>query len=60
MPIYEYECIKGCPNWEEIQKVSDEDIKQCPKCKKKSAKKLISAGNFRLVGEGFYKRSSEE
>lgn len=44
MPTYEYEC-QGCGHrFELFQKITAEPIKNCPKCKKDSAKRLISAG----------------
>ena len=55
-PIYEYECSKGCPCWEEIQKMGDKPIVKCPTCNKKTAKRLIGAGGFILKGEGFYRQ----
>ena len=60
MPIYEYECSNGCPKWEILQKLNDPRIKQCPKCKKNTASRLISGGgSFILKGNGFYKPSRE-
>lgn len=54
MPIYEYEC-KACGHkWDALQRMSDDDITECEKCKKPEAKKLISAGSFILKGSGFY------
>lgn len=57
MPIYEYSCDKGCPQWEEIQRLSDPHSKKCPKCKKNTARRLISTGGFILKGKGFFKPS---
>jgi putative FmdB family regulatory protein len=55
MPVYEYEC-KACKNkWEQEQSIKDPIIKACPKCKKKEAKRLISATNFVLAGGGWAK-----
>ena len=39
---------------EVIQKISDDPKTVCPKCGKKSLKKLISAPSFRLKGSGWY------
>ena len=59
-PIYEYSCSKGCPGWEELQKVNDPVTKKCPICDKNTAKRLISGGgSFILKGNGFYKQSME-
>lgn len=55
MPTYEYIC-KECENqWEAEQKISDEPIKECPKCKKETAKRCISNTNFHLKGGGWFK-----
>ena len=34
MPIYEYECESCKYRFEKLQKVSEEDLKECPKCHK--------------------------
>jgi putative FmdB family regulatory protein len=55
MPVYEYEC-KACGHaFEEWQKMSDEPVKTCPKCKKKKVERLISQTSFQLKGGGWYK-----
>jgi putative FmdB family regulatory protein len=54
MPTYEYVCTE-CQNlWEEVQKISEDPIKDCPKCGKAAAKRQISGGNFILKGGGWY------
>ncbi len=54
MPTYEYVCT-SCQNaWEEIQKISEDPLKICPKCGKDTAKRQISGGNFILKGGGWY------
>lgn len=54
MPIYEYQCV-GCGHeFEMIQKMTDTPVKQCPKCFKESAQKLVSAPGFQLKGTGWY------
>ena len=54
MPTYEYGC-QGCGHeWELEQRISEDPIKKCPKCKKQKARRLISAGNFILKGSGWY------
>lgn len=53
---YEYECEECKHKWEEEQAIKDDPIKICPKCKKESAKRLISgSGGFILVGGGWAK-----
>lgn len=54
MPIYEYQCQSCGHEFEQLQKVSDEPIKVCPKCSKESAQRLVSASGFQLKGTGWY------
>lgn len=54
MPTYEYACATCGHQWEEIQKISEEPIQECPSCKKATAKRQISGGNFILKGGGWY------
>jgi len=54
MPFYEYECSNCKFYVEALQKISDEPLRQCPSCKKKALKKLVSAPVFRLKGSGWY------
>jgi putative FmdB family regulatory protein len=54
MPIYEYRC-DACGHQEEhLQKVSERPLSKCPKCGKKTYKKLLSAAGFQLKGSGWY------
>lgn len=56
MPTYNYGCIECGNEWEEIHKMNDPIIKECPKCKKETAKRLISNNtSFVLKGGGWYK-----
>jgi putative FmdB family regulatory protein len=54
MPIYEYRCADCDHQLEVVQKLSEEPIVICPECKKDSLRKIISAGGFRLKGDGWY------
>lgn len=54
MPIYDYKCSDCEHQIEVIQKISDKPKVACPKCNKKTLKKLISAPSFRLKGGGWY------
>jgi putative FmdB family regulatory protein len=54
MPFYEYQCSACNHTLEELQKISDNPLTDCPKCKKKSLKKLISNPRFSLKGDGWY------
>lgn len=52
--IYEYACTDCSHEWEAEQKMSDEALKECPECKKETAKRLISKSSFVLKGGGWY------
>ena len=54
MPIYEYQCDDCNHVLDALQKVSDTPLVDCPECGKTSLRRLISAPNFRLKGEGWY------
>jgi putative FmdB family regulatory protein len=54
MPTYEYGCEACGHGWELEQRISEDPIKKCPKCKKAKARRLISGGNFILKGSGWY------
>jgi len=55
MPIYEYGCSECGHKFEQIQKFSDSPLTECQECKKEALKKLISQGNFCLMGYGWQK-----
>ena len=54
MPIYEYQCDDCNHVLDALQKVNDKPLVDCPECGKKYLRRLISAPNFRLKGEGWY------
>lgn len=54
MPTYEYACSACGHQWEEVQKISEAALDTCPSCKKRSARRQISGGNFILKGGGWY------
>ena len=54
MPIYEYRCEECGHQFDKLQKISDEPLKDCPQCKAPALKKLISAAGFQLKGDGWY------
>ncbi len=55
MPTYEYECQSCGHKFELSQSMTAKPVKECPKCKKDTAKRLISAGGgFIFKGSGFY------
>jgi putative FmdB family regulatory protein len=54
MPTYEYEC-EACGNgWEAEQRITEEALKDCPKCGQPKARRLISGSRFMLKGGGWY------
>jgi len=54
MPIYEYQCGDCGHELEALQKMSDDALVDCPKCKQASLIKKVSAAGFRLAGSGWY------
>jgi putative FmdB family regulatory protein len=54
MPTYDYECPHCGHAFELFQKMTDEPLKKCPKCKKE-VKRLIGTGSGIIFkGSGFY------
>lgn len=58
MPRYDYYCENCKQEYEVEQKISDEPLKECPKCKENNQdspppKRLIGKTNFVLVGGGW-------
>ena len=53
---YEYRCnCCGC-EFEAIQSIKDEPLKDCPQCYEKSLERLVSGvTGFSLKGDGWYK-----
>lgn len=54
MPIYEYACKSCGHTLDELQKMSDDPLVDCPACGKLELKRMISAPRFRLKGQGWY------
>ena len=54
MPTYDYQCQKCGFEFEREQRITEDPIKTCPKCKSRKAKRLLSAPNFILKGGGWY------
>jgi putative FmdB family regulatory protein len=55
MPTYEYACAACGHQWEQVQRITEPAVKQCPACAKPDAHRLISGGtNFILKGGGWY------
>jgi putative FmdB family regulatory protein len=53
MPIYEYECAKCGHQTEVWQRITDQSVTRCDRCKGKM-RKLISQSSFHLKGTGWY------
>ena len=54
MPIYEYAC-GGCGRESEVeQRITEDPIKTCPRCRSRKVKRLISQTSFVLKGGGWY------
>ena len=54
MPTYEYECKKCSHNFEVFQAMSDEPLKECPKCKKELRRLINGGAGVIFKGSGFY------
>jgi putative FmdB family regulatory protein len=54
MPIYEYACAKCESEFEVEQRITDDPIKTCRKCRSRRVKRLISQTSFTLKGGGWY------
>lgn len=54
MPTYDYKCLVCNNSFEVFQKMSDENLKECPECGG-NVKRLIGAGLSPIFkGNGFY------
>ncbi len=54
MPIYEYACAKCESEFEVEQRITEDPVKTCPKCRSRKVKRLISRTSFLLKGSGWY------
>lgn len=54
MPIYEYLCAACGHELEAMQPISEAPLKQCPSCRKRTLRKMVSAAGFVLKGTGWY------
>jgi putative FmdB family regulatory protein len=54
MPSYDYKCDDCGHEWEVQQKITEDPLKECEKCKKNEAKRQIGKSSFLLKGGGWY------
>ncbi len=55
MPTYDYICTKCHHAWELEQRIVEDPVRKCPKCRANTAKRQISSGaGFILKGGGWY------
>ena len=54
MPSYDYMCDACGYEFEAIQKITEKPLEGCPKCKKKSVRRLLCPSPFILKGQGWY------
>ena len=55
MPTYDYRCEKCGHTFDAFQRMSEDMLTECPKCKEHALKRLIGAGaGIIFKGSGFY------
>ena len=54
MPIYAYKCASCGFSQDEMQKISDAPLTDCPSCGKTAYAKQLTAAGFALKGTGWY------
>ena len=54
MPTYEYECRKCGHEFESFQRITDEPLKRCPKCRGAVRRKISRGSGILFKGSGFY------
>lgn len=55
MPTYDYICDACAHEWELFQRITEDHIKKCPKCKKNKAVRQFGTGAAVMFkGSGFY------
>ncbi|MDR0383335.1 MAG: zinc ribbon domain-containing protein [Spirochaetaceae bacterium] len=54
MPTYEYECKKCANIFERFQSISDEPVKNCPKCGGEVRRLINGGAGIIYKGSGFY------
>lgn len=54
MPVYTYRCGNCGVQFERQQSFTDDPLKTCPECRKKTLKKVITPTKIIFKGSGFY------
>ena len=54
MPIYEYACARCESEFEVEQRITEDPLRSCPRCRSRRIKRLISQTSFALKGGGWY------
>lgn len=55
MPTYQYNCSDCSHEFEQMQKITDEALRHCPKCQKDALKRGPGGGvGLSFSGSGFY------
>ena len=54
MPTYEYECTKCGHRFERFQRITEEPVKRCPKCRCKVRRLFGTGVGILFKGGGFY------
>jgi len=54
MPTYEYECLQCERVFDIFQKITDELLKRCPKCKGRVKRRVGAGAGILFRGSGFY------
>lgn len=58
MPTYEYECRTCGYTFERVQNMSDDPVKDCPKCGKAVRRNIFGGSGVIFKGSGFYVNDS--
>ncbi len=54
MPTYDYKCEKCGHRFEAFQRMTDEPLKECPKCKGEVQRLITGGTGLIFKGSGFY------
>lgn len=54
MPVYTYHCENCGVQFDQTQKFTDEPLKRCPECNKRTLRKVYTPVGIVFKGSGFY------